>query len=464
MPDITPELQAALDKIGELTETVKAQGLQNIDYEAITADFKKALEDHRIALLDAMPARAGDFQSSPVQRAVEGYGGKYKSELRDIASKGFSKFGTWKLTAADLFLAKTLLEGAMRQKEAGHSFKGSEKVAPPSPDLVNAVKALTSTGAGTGDELVPTMMASSLWQDFFAASRVAADLPNIPMPSDPFDLPLSLGDVTWRKGTQNTAPTASDPATAKSTLTSTEQVAEVDWSYNLDEDAVVAMIPTLRQRLSLSGGEAMDAFCLNADATNAGTGNINLDDADPADDSYYLSDGQDGIRHLAIVDNTGQWSAAGAALSDAVLTTGLALLDKYGLDTANCRIVPCVKEYLAMLGLTNVATVDKYGLGATILNGELARYRGIPVLPSVSVPKTEADGKVSTTAGNNTKGQVVMYNRNSWQVGYRRGLLVEVDRLIQKRQLVMVVSFRIAIGAYGTRSTADHTVVIGNIT
>jgi len=315
---------------------------------------------------------------------------------------------------------------------------------------------MTSTGTGIGDELVPTGMATELWDDFFMASRVAADLDNQPMPTDPFDDPLGLGDVTWRKGGQGNPPTAQNVPTAKSTLTSTEQIAEVDWSYSLDEDSVVAIMPSLRKRLTISGGEQIDAFALNADATATATGNINLDDDTPDADAYYLSSGQDGIRHLYIVDNTGQHvNAGGDALADADLTAMLNYLDKYGIDLPNVRIVPGIGAYFAMLGLTNVATVDKYGPLATIVKGELARYRGVTVLPSASQPLAEADGKKSVTAASNTLGTISAYNRNFWRLGFRRGLMIEVDKNIRSRELYMVISFRIAIAAHGTRSTAN---------
>jgi hypothetical protein len=41
----------------------------------------------------------------------------------------------------------------------------------------------------------------------------------------------------------------------------------------------------------------MEALILNGDTTNAGTGNINSDDADPADTNYYL--GANGLRKAA---------------------------------------------------------------------------------------------------------------------------------------------------------------------
>jgi len=458
-------LDEAIGKITELTEVVKQNGgTQGLQKESLMADFEAALEKHKAALLDEMPVRRGESPVDVSEKALNKYQGKYKAELTAIAKDGYYKLGNTKMTAADLWMASHLLTQANIKREQGLSFVGSDKLKPVSQDLQSAVKLMTSTGAGIGDEYVPTGMATELWNDFFAASRIVADLPSQVMPTDPFDIPLGLTRPTWRKGAQGQAQTAANPGTAKSTLTSTEQLVEVDWTYNLDEDAVVAMMPALRQMLTMSGGEQMDAFALNADSTNAATGNINLDDANPDNDAYYLSDGQDGIRHLYIVDNTGQHvDAGGDALADADMVGALNKLDKYGLSLNECRIVPGIGAYFAMVGLTNVNTVDKYGQAATIVTGELARYRGVPIIPSASQPKAEADGKLSNTSASNTLGTISLYNRSQWRAGFRRGLLIEVDRNIQTRQLLMVVSFRIAIAANGTRSAATHTSGIRNI-
>ena len=464
---MSEKLDQVIQSIAELTNTIKDHGASftDLDRDRLVEEMKGLLDQQREALLSEMPSRPGEFQTPTVSRAVAGYTGKYARELRDIAERGGHRFGNWELRGADMIMAKILLDRCNQLKAQGHTFPGADKLKPVSEDLDTAVKALTSTGSGTGDELVPTGMAAELWADFFAASRVVRDLPSQPMPTDPFDMPLGLGDVTWRKGTQGAATTQSDTQTAKSTLTSTEQVAEVDWSYNLDEDSVIAAMPALRQRLSISGAEAMDAFALNADSTATATGNINSDDAAPASDSYYLSDGQDGILHLPIVDNTGQANSGGGdALADGDLVAALADLGKYGLDINNVRIVPGIESYFAMLGLTNVATVDKYGPAATVLTGELMKYRGVPVLPSASIGKAEADGKKSATAASNTLGRIALYHRLMWRAGFRRGLLFEIDRNIRTRQLIMVASFRIAIAASGTRSTATHTSYVYNFT
>lgn len=465
---MSTELEKAIEEITRLTNTVKENGgTAGLRKEDLIADMEAALEKHRLALLEEMPQRRGETEGaslSALEKAARNYTGKYAAEVKGFAKEGRYKLGNFELRPIDFWMAKQLLDRGNAMKQSGIGFAGGDKLKPASEDLNTVVKLMTSTGSGIGDEYVPTLMANDLWNDFFAASRVVADLPNQPMPSDPFDIPLGLARPTWRKGTQGQATGASNPATAKSTLTSTEQLVEVDWTYNLDEDAVVAMMPALRQMLTLSGGEQMDAFALNADNTDAATGNINSDDGNPDADSYYLSDGQDGIRHLYIVDNTGQHvDAGGDALADADMTSLLNKLDKYGLSLNEVRIVPGIGAYFAMVGLTNVATVDKYGPQATIVRGELARYRGVPILPSASQPKAEADGKLSVTAASNTLGTISAYNRTQWVAGFRRGLTIEVDRNIRTRQLIMVVSFRIAVGAQGTRSTATHTAGIKNI-
>ncbi|WP_196299590.1 hypothetical protein, partial [Streptococcus pneumoniae] len=90
--------------------------------------------------------------------------------------------------------------------------------------------------------------------------------------------------------------------------------------------------------------------------------------ADPDDDSYYLSLGQDGLRHQILVDNTGQAADVSTTLTDALLRTGIGKLSTYGVDPNRLVMFTNPKTYLlSMLGLTNVVTVDKFGPGATVL-------------------------------------------------------------------------------------------------
>lgn len=438
-------METLKQELAQLREAVQNKG--PVDVEALARQVSALVSLQQGAVLDAAaqrPVFRGEIVGLP------GFAGKSGGVIES------GKFAGHKVD--DILFVRNFLLGVHRLEPS--------KVRLPSKELNETVeKALSATGTGTGDEFVPTGMAAELWSDFFMASKIVSSIGVTPMPTDPFDLPLSWGAVTWRKGGENSQSTPQDPATAKSTLTSTENLVEIDWSYNLDEDAVIAVLPSLRRELGRSGAEAIDAFVLNADATATSTGNINSDDATPAADSYYLTLGQDGIRHQGIIDNTAQLYNMNGNLSDAGIRAALALMGKYAASPDRVVMAMDPATYVSqLLGLTNVATVDKFGPKATILTGQLASYAGVPVVVSESISKTEADGKLSATAASNTKGQIVLYNRDMWKVGFRRELLIEVDKDIKKRQFVMVVSFRIAVASRGTRSTNTHTAVMRSIT
>ena len=475
---MSEKIEALLQQMQELTTTVKEHKDDGatLDWDTVKAEFEeqihelvgKQVEDKLASQPVRRGAPIGAFSVEQAEAIGELTGNRYAKIVRDIARDGEARSGPQKLKAVDFWLAKLMLDGQARIKEAKGYMPGSEHILPPSDDLKAALKALTATGSGTGDELVPTDMAAQLWDDIFLASKVVAAMAVIEPPTDPYDVPLGLGDVTWRKGTENTATTASDPATAKSTMTFTELVTEQNWSYSLQEDAVVAMAPEIRRRLAISGGEIVDDFALNADATNSATGNINLDDADPADDSYYLSAGQDGIRHQWLVDaDSGSWlgvDAGGDALADADVLGMLVKMGKYAVNPEQCIIVCDASTYLkGFLNLDGVLTIDKFGPAAVLLTGQLAAYRGIPLIVSASHPLGEADGKVSDTASSNTLGSMSCFNRLMWYAGFKRRIMIEVDRDIQKRQYLMVTSLREAVAAHGTRASATHTAGAYNI-
>lgn len=478
---MTATLEQVTEQLAKLTSIIqeKSQAGQNpkteLKWDDISADFQKEVDalvakqvEEKLATQPQRPMGGDPIFSPEANELLKR--NRYAKMVRDFEKDGIHKSGGQTFKPVDLFIAAAMMAG---QEKNWHASISDRRPMPMSDDLKNALKAMTSTGVGTGDELVPTNLMPQLWEDFFLASRVVSMLQRVEMTSDPFDIPLGLGDVVWRKGSQNTATTASDPATAKTTLTSTELVTQQEWSYTLDEDAIIAIAPALRARLAQSGGEIMDAFALNADATNSASGNINSDDGTPGAGSYYLTDGQDGIRHQWLVDAaTAMGRDENGALEDATITAELAAMGKYAADPTNLAMICDVATYLTGFLATasgspgqNVITVDKFGAGAVVLTGQLAAYRGIPIVISASHPLTEADGKVSATPSNNTKGSISIINRLMWTVGFRRNLLIETDRDITKRQYIMVTSLREAVACWGgVRANQRHTGGIFNIT
>jgi HK97 family phage major capsid protein len=453
LKDLGTKVDTVIKNIHDIQEAVKDQK------DSATLDIER-LEKQFEANLIKFEEQIGDLKKSKPERkgelvGIEGY---------QVPHQGVVESGTFAgKKISDCVFAYNLLKQVERLGKT-RPLKSLE-FAPPSQELESLIKAYTETGSGTGDELVPTEMEASLWEDFFTQSRVLSQFEAIDMPTNPFDSPLDFAESTFSKGTENTAPSADDAATAKVTYTATELVNLKQWSYSLNETAITAILPALRRNLARGGRKFMDNFIMNADATNAGTGNINLDDADPADTLYYLSDGQDGIRHLWLVDNTGQEvNAGGNALTIDYVTDMFKNLNEYGVDVENVRLFPGIRTYLkSVFSLPELVTVDKFGPSAVIRTGEVARLLGAPVIPTAAVGLTEADGKISTTAGNNTLGQISACHRDMWSVGFVRRLLIEMDVDISKRQFILVASFRIAVAAFGTRASAEHTAGIRNI-
>lgn len=326
--------------------------------------------------------------------------------------------------------------------------------------------AMDSTTAGSGDELVATLEARELWQDVNLQTLVAPIIPTFPMPSNPFDVPRQLGDVNFYPGTENSAASSTALATGKTTLTAYELVGQVPYSFTLEEDGVIAMLPEIRAGLVRNVAEILDDIILNADATV--TNNINADGATiaatTAGKAQWLL-GYDGILHLPLVDNTAQANNHNAAVSDDMFNELRVKLGKYGARPSQLAWVMDVNTFIRAQSVEQFRTMDKLGPNATLLTGMLGAIEGIPVIVSEQMPLADSDGKITDGGSANTKGRVLLVNRTQWAQGFRRELMLDVHRDTQKRQTVITVSFRHALAERsGDRSSAAHTALQYNIT
>ena len=325
--------------------------------------------------------------------------------------------------------------------------------------------AMDSTTAGSGDELVATLEARELWQDVNLQTLVAPIIPTFPMPSNPFEVPRQLGDVNFFPGTENTATTDTALATGRTTLTAFELVGQVPYSFTLEEDGVIAMLPEIRAGLVRNVAEVLDDIILNAD--RSGTNNINADGssitASAAGKAQWLV-GYDGILHLPLVDNTAQANNHNAAVSDDMFNELRAKLGKYGARPSQLAWVMDVNTFIRAQSISQFRTMDKLGPNATLLTGMLGAVEGIPIIVSEQMALADEDGKITDGASTNTKGRLLLLNRTQWAQGFRRQLMIDVDRDTQKRQTVVTVSFRHALAERsGARTSATHTALQYNI-
>ena len=327
----------------------------------------------------------------------------------------------------------------------------------------SVTKAMDSTTAGAGDELVPQEEARQLWADVNVETAVASLFDTVTMPSNPFDIPLQLGDVNWYPGTANTATTATDLKTAKQTLTAHELVGMVPWAYELDEDAVIAMMAEVRNTLLRNASQVLDDVLLNADTT--ASSNINHDGASllvaTAGKAHYLV-GFDGLLHLPLADNSAMRNNFNAKPTVDMFNQLRRMLGNYGLRPSELAFITDVSTYIAMQAVDSFQTLDK--LGWTLLTGQLGAVEGVPVIVSEQLRLADADGKVTSDGNIADTGRLLLVNRTQWRKGFKRELLIETERDIQKRQNVMVVSMRVAFAERsGDRTKATHTALQYNV-
>jgi len=139
-------------------------------------------------------------------------------------------------------------------------------------------------------------------------------------------------------------------------------------------------------------------------------------------------------------------------------TARFLMTPRYPLRTKDCAWIVYGSTNPKLLGLDEVATVDKFGPHATVLTGEIAKVDGVPVLVSSEMPLTQADGKADAAA--NTKGQALCVYRPGWVIGYRRRIAATMDYLPYYDAYQMVATVRLAFGRFDN----DVASVLYNIT
>lgn len=332
----------------------------------------------------------------------------------------------------------------------------------------NAMRAMDTAESGYGSQLIGAEYVGTLWDAARYESRVFGLLDSFEMTAPTAYLPVEVDIPALSFVAENTA----SDSTAYTTVKTGSQRVQVDakkftiqqiWSGEMEEDSIIPFVPFLRRQQQFSLAHYSDALVLNGDTTNAGTGNINLDDADPANTLYYLA--FDGIRHAGLVDNTANRQDVGGAITyDHLIKCRQRMKDTttminvhWGKPTNPMDLVHVAEDAtadaIALLG--EVLTVDKYGSNATVINGEVAKIGRSPLITSLALSLTEADGKVSTTANNNTKGSVVTFNRRAFRVGWRRRVQTTVSRLQGRDQMLIETYLRMGFGRYTPTGAAS---------
>ena len=287
-------------------------------------------------------------------------------------------------------------------------------------------KAMDTATATEGAEWVPTGFSSELVRKVNLLLKVAALFNRITMPTDNWTLPVEGGDATAYLASQATSDTAtkftaSTPGTGNVAFGAKKLAVRVLTSKELEEDSIVAVLPYMQMKVVKALAEAQEECILNGDdSTTHQDSDIHALGATDRRKAWK------GLRKHALALGTATVSLATFSADNLRSVRGA--MGKYGVEPQALAWIAGIITYLKkILTLDEVQTVDKYGAGATLLTGELAKLDNIPVIVSEFQRETlNASGVYDGSTV--TKGALSLVYRPAYMIGDRRRVTVQILR------------------------------------
>lgn len=298
-------------------------------------------------------------------------------------------------------------------------------------------KALDSTTAGEGDEWVPTGMSPALVEEVTQMGMIEQMHPHIPMPTQPYDVPLQVGRLTAYLASEQTADSGQTAVTKSSgasmtnklTLTAVDLAVEVLTSKHLEEDSIVAILPFLRAEVVKALARGIEEAGINGDTT-ATHQDTDIEAAGATDRRTAWM----GFRKLALANNYSvDFAGAGNAFDFETFMKVRAKHGKYGINPTDLYWILSLQGYFKALSLKDsggspvVTTLDKMGARATAITGVLGSLGGSDIAVSeFSRDDLNASGVNGAVAGDNIKSSILSVQKSGFVFGDRRDARVQL--------------------------------------
>lgn len=286
-------------------------------------------------------------------------------------------------------------------------------------DLKARLKAFGSTVAGDGDEWVPTAISASYIEEYELEKKLAAAFREIPMSSNPFELPVQYGVTKARLIGEGAAATDANFGTEKIQFSAPKLVEYYLLPEELNEDSAPAILELARQDVLAAQIRAVEDAIVNGDTTGT-----HMDSDTVAASSNRKA--WKGLRKLALAAGS-TVDFGGAVISKSNIDAMRKLMGKYGTNPKELAWVVGPSAYQQLQALEAVTTLEKFGPQATILSGALAVLNGIPVVVSEFVREDLNDaGVYDGVTTNRTVAHLANIRR--FYLGRRRPIRVKVQQ------------------------------------
>jgi HK97 family phage major capsid protein len=286
--------------------------------------------------------------------------------------------------------------------------------------------------AGQAAEWIPTGYSPDLIMKFELERQVAALFSVVNMPNDPFKIPQQTARARAYLKSRMTNPTESASTTDDITLSCQTIAAYSTVAYEVEEDAIIAMLPFIRQDLAQALADGEEDALLNGDTTGT---HQDHDVTEAAD----VRKAWKGLRKIAL--------AAGTTYDmGAPTTNGLrylrSLMGKYAVSPRRLAYLVSPVGLIHLLGMDEVITMEKYGPQATVVTGELGRFDGTPVIPTGYLREDMTAAGIYDDSGIHTKTGILLLNTTGFVIGRKRSPMIESFRDVVAGMDEIVASMR----------------------
>ena len=338
---------------------------------------------------------------------------------------------------------------ALAPDGAPKSYQKVQEIASKAPVEVQRIFADAST---IGTEFIPQPLLPEFERELKSERRLAAAFDVMQLPSKTTLLPfLSTGFRPFIKA----AAAADDPAqytsssmvTAQRTITATGFAVRAQVADDAEEDAIIAVLPTIRAELlsALVDGEE-DAILNGSTGTHPDTAlsswNIrNRWGSSGLGGSADHRRAWDGLRKHAINASFANNATDRATFSSETLLKDFAKLDAPHGTSGSAIIITSPEAYLLeLVSMDQVLTMEKFPQPTIVDRNQLASVFGAPIILSDFIDNDLQSTGLYTASGGG-KTMMLIVNRDRYRIGMRRGSTVEIDKDIVRgtHQLVSTV-------------------------
>ncbi len=467
LPDLSTPEQAkrVLTEVHRAAQELRDNnGQLRADVDAMASDLKaaqKALVEARMTQARPSPADS-ELAKYVDQKGIrwtgrENQNGVHLNGLLDDDTNNEWQ-QTFQRACEDFNLMQTAMGGKVPQKAQARL----QHLIKQAPEVIQ--KAFDSQ-SGSGGEFIPAPVLPMLEREVVVRADVMNLFQEIAVSSNSQTLPIvSAGLRPYLKGTVTSDnPAQFEPSsltTAERTIAPKGLSVRVVVDDDAAEDAIFDMLPMLRDEAVRALSYGIDDCIINGDTA-----------ASPAD-SYASWDARGlwGSGSGGSIDHRKAWVGLRARANDVsnkddrstfsyatFLSDIASLAAPRGLGGTEGELVAVMspEAYFAnVAGLDQVATLEKYGPGASVMNGEIARLGGARIiLTDFVTADLNASGNFDNTT--KTKSGILLMNASRFKMYTRRGRRVELQRDATRGITHVICTWRGQFKPLGASTTKD---------